>query len=252
MIASSPVALAAMIAPWGPRGGHARDALSALRVASHSPSPPTVAIGRSADGRAIRAYLVGDVSASRRILVVGCVHGDETSGEAITRRLRGSVPPPGVVLWLVDEFNPDGCRANTRQNAHGVDLNRNSPWHRRHLDHPGGTYYSGRRPLSEPESQAINRLVTRLRPAVTIWYHRHADLADASGGDASIERRYARLVHLPFRGYGRFPGSITSWQNSTFPSDTAFVVELPAGPLPHASVAANAATVLALSARPRA
>jgi protein MpaA len=182
------------------------------------------------------------------VLVVGCVHGNEPAGEAITRQLRNTKPPPGVALWLVDEFNPDGCQANTRQNARGVDLNRNSPWHWRPLDHLGGTYYSGPGPLSEPESKAINRLVIRLRPAISIWYHQHAALVDhSSGGDPTIERRYAELVGLPFSDYGREPGSIATWQDQTFPGATAFVVELPAGPLSAQSVVRHVSAVLAIA-----
>src|SRR5436190_10677433 len=44
-------------------------------------------IGHSVEGRPIRAYVVGDPSAPRHILVVGCVHGNETAGEAIIRGL---------------------------------------------------------------------------------------------------------------------------------------------------------------------
>jgi protein MpaA len=198
-------------------------------------------------GRPIVARVVGDPAASRHILIVGCVHGNETAGEAITRRLRSVAPPARTALWLVDEFNPDGCKANTRQNARGVDLNRNSAWHWQHLEHPGGTYYSGTGPLSEPESQAINRLVSHLRPAVSIWYHQHASLVDdSSGGSLAIESRYARAVGLPLRNYGVFPGSITTWQDVTYPRDTAFVVELPAGALPASSVARHVAAIMAL------
>jgi murein peptide amidase A len=177
------------------------------------------------------------------------VHGDEQAGEAMTRRLRTARPPKGTALLIVDAFNPDGCAAGTRQNAHGVDLNRNSPWHWRRLDRPGGTYYSGPRPLSEPESRAIVRFVRRFRPSISIWYHQHARLVDASGGDPRIERRYARLVGLPFRRFGRPPGSITSWQNATFRADTAFVVELPAGRLSRRAVTRHVDAVLRLAAR---
>ena len=149
-----------------------------------------------------------------------------------------------MALWIVDQINPDGCRAHTRQNADGVDLNRNAPWHWQHLS---GTFYSGPRPLSEPESQAINRLVRRIRPAVTIWYHQHAALVDRSGGDVRVERRYARLVGLPLRYFGFYPGSITGWQNASFPGSTAFVVELPPGALPGPAVARHTAAVLALA-----
>jgi murein peptide amidase A len=226
-----------------------REPAAASRQAARTPvgHVRVVAIGRSVRGRQILARVIGDPAASRHILVVGCVHGNETAGEAITRRLRSAVPPAGSVLWLVDEFNPDGCQTNMRQNAHGVDLNRNSPWHWQRLERPGGTYYSGPGPLSEPESRAINRLVRRLRPAVSIWYHQHASLVDdSSGGSVAIESRYARAVGLPLRNYGVFPGSIATWQDVTYPHDTAFVVELPAGPLPRSSLTRHVAAILAL------
>ncbi len=207
-------------------------------------------IGRSVGGRPIRVRVIGDPASPRAVLVVGCLHGDETAGEVVTRRLAVSRPPLGVSLWLVRTFNPDGCTAHTRQNSHGVDLNRNSPWRWRPLDHPGGTFYSGPAPLSEPESRTINRLVRRLRPALTVWYHQHAQLVDDSGGDRRVEQRYARLVGLPFRHFGSFPGSITGWQNATFPATTAFVVELPAGSLSPSAVRRHAAAVLALAGRP--
>jgi murein peptide amidase A len=214
-----------------------------------APAPDALArwviVGHSVKGRPIRAFEAGDPAGARRILVVGCVHGNETAGEAVTRRLRATPPPPGVLEWIVDRFNPDGCAAHTRQNAHGVDLNRNSPWHWRPL--PRGTFYSGPRALSEPESRAINSLVRCVKPQVSIWYHQAATLVDDSGGSRVIERRYAHLVGLPFRHFGLEPGSITSWQNATFPQDTAFVVELPGGRLPGASVARHASAVLAIA-----
>jgi protein MpaA len=202
-------------------------------------------LGRSVDGRPLRATLVGDPAAPTRVLVVGCVHGDECAGEAITRRLRTLTPPAGVAVWIVDRFNPDGTAADTRQNAHGVDLNRNFPYRWRFL--PRGTYYSGPRPLSEPEARAIHAFVLRERPALSIWYHQHADLVDESGGDPAVERRYATLVRMRFERFDRPPGSITSWQNHTFPGTTAFVVELPAGRLSGAATARHARAVLALA-----
>lgn len=204
-------------------------------------------LGRSVRGRPIRAVVVGDPASARSIAVVGCIHGTERAGIAVTRALRGATPPPGVALWLVDAFNPDGCAAGTRQNANGVDLNRNARWHWRPLDRPGGTYWSGPRPLSEPESRAIRNFVRARRPAVTIWYHQHAALVDDSGGDRAIERAYARLAGLPLRDYGPIPGKITGWQNAAFPSATAFVVELPAGPLSQPSLRRHVRAVLAVA-----
>src|SRR4051794_6899789 len=73
-------------------------------------------IGRSVRGRPIIAVEVGDPDAPVRTLVVGVIHGDETAGRAITRRLQHSRPTRESALWIVDELNPDGVARHTRQN----------------------------------------------------------------------------------------------------------------------------------------
>ena len=162
--------------------------LAALHAGSAGAAPRVVVLGRSLDGRPIRAVEVGDRTGTR-VLVVGCVHGNECAGVAIAARLERT-SPRGVDLWIVPVLNPDGRAAGTRGNAHGVDLNRNFPWRWRRM---GGFYESGPRPLSEPEARIAYRLILRLRPHVSIWFHQHLDLVWASGGDRSIERRFARL-----------------------------------------------------------
>src|SRR5437868_14142612 len=165
-------------------------------------------LGRSVDGRAIVAIETGDFDASERVLVVGCIHGSEPAGIAIANRLAHSSSPPELDLLIVPDLNPDGVAAHTRGNARGVDLNRNFPWRWQHLS---GLYYSGPHPLSEPESRIAYRLILRIRPAVAIWFHQHLDLVDESGGDVAIERRFAKLVHLPLVRLQRYPGSVISW-----------------------------------------
>jgi protein MpaA len=185
-------------------------------------------LGYSVQGRPIVAIERGDPRSRRRILVVGCVHGNEPAGIAVARRLESMPLPAGVDLWIVPNLNPDGVATGTRQNAHGVDLNRNFPWRWQRLS---GVYASGPHPLSEPESRAAYRLILRLRPAVSIWFHQRLDLVDESGGSVAVERRYAGAVGLPLRRLTRYPGSVTSWEDHRFPGTTAFVVELHAGTL---------------------
>src|SRR5437762_13644447 len=88
-----------------------------------------VLLGHSVQGRPITARVLGDPNAPVTAVVVGNVHGDEPGGFAVVHRLRRWRPPAGTALWLVHSFNPDGTAARTRQNAHGVDLNRNFPFH---------------------------------------------------------------------------------------------------------------------------
>ena len=201
-------------------------------------------IGHSVRGRPIRALRLGDPNALTSVLVVGCVHGNETTGRAVIARLYGASPPPGVALWLIGDTNPDGCRASTRQNAHGVDLNRNFPYRWRRLPH--GTYHSGSHALSEPESRAIQAFMRRERPVVSLWYHQHASRV-YSYGDGTIARRYARRVGLRHDFFYAAPGSITRWQVHMFPESTGIVVELPAGPISAAAVRRHAGAVLALA-----
>jgi protein MpaA len=192
-------------------------------------------IGRSVRGRPIAAWAYGPPAARRRVLVIGVIHGDERAGLAIIRALRRRPVPADVQLWLLPELNPDGVAADTRQNAHGVDLNRNFPYRWRHSSDP--TFDSGPRPASEPETRAAMRLVARIHPAVTITYHQHMDLVDESGGDRGVARRYARLAGLRATCLTFLPGEETAWSNHTFPGTTSFVVELPAGPVGPAALA---------------
>jgi murein peptide amidase A len=226
-------------------------ALAALAVAAVAATPVhTERIGRSVGDRPIRAIRIGPADAARTVLVVGEIHGNERAGEAVTRRLRHAKPPDGVALWLVDEINPDGARADTRQNAHGVDLNRNFDWHWAPQDQPWGTYYSGPRAFSEPESRAAKRLIKRIRPRVAIWYHQHLALVDdPSEADDRIARRYAKLVGLPFEHLPRYHGIATGWENHHIEHGTGFVVELPAGSLSNSEEHTHAVAVLDLARR---
>ena len=100
--------------------------------------------GTSADGRALSVERVGDPAAPAAVLVIGSIHGNETAGHAVIARLRAATPPAGVRLLLVRTANPDGVAAGTRQNARGVDLNRNFPHNWRAGGRAFDTYFPGR------------------------------------------------------------------------------------------------------------
>ena len=198
-------------------------------------------------GRAITARRLGDAGAGPIVLVIGSIHGNERAGIAIVRRLEHDGASGRVRLWVVSDLNPDGASANTRGNAHGVDLNRNFAWRWRPRTAPGTTFYAGPRPLSEPESRFARRLITRLRPDITIWFHQSETAVDNSSGSAAIEARFARRVALPLRRLIRYPGSATTWQAHRFPRATSFVVELPPGALSTRAARAYARAVLVLA-----
>jgi protein MpaA len=187
-------------------------------------SARTVLVGRSWQGRPIRAVEVGNPSGTR-VLVVGCIHGNEPAGIAIADALE-HLSPRHLDLWIVPDLNPDGVASDTRQNARGVDLNRNFPWHWRPMS---GVYASGSHPLSEREARIAHALILRLHPHLTVWFHQHLDMVWASGGKRRIEKVFARVSGLPYHPMPQLAGSAISWQNNALHGTTAFAAELPAG-----------------------
>ena len=97
-----------------------------ISAAPRPPAPGTITLGHSALGRPITATETGDAGAGRRLVVVGCIHGNEPAGIAIARRIESLPPPSGTGVWVIEDLNPDGVASGTRQNGRGVDLNRRS------------------------------------------------------------------------------------------------------------------------------
>ena len=228
---------------------HAAAAHTAAARASAAVSSRRVVIGHSVRGRPIAARVLGPDAAPRKLLLVGCIHGNECAGTAILSALARRPLPAGVQLWSVAELNPDGTAAGTRQNAHGVDLNRNFPYRWERITDP--TYDSGPRPASEPETRAAMALIRRIRPAVTIWYHQHMDLTDMAGGDNGVARRYAQLSGLGATCLGIVHGTAPAWSNHLLPGTAAFVVELPAGPVTPTALARHLRAIRAMEAGER-
>jgi hypothetical protein len=183
----------------------------------------SAAAGESTRGQPIRYFTLG--SGRPRILVVGCIHGNECAGSVVATRLLHMRPPARGSIWIVQDLNPDGHAAKRRTNARGVDLNRNFPGTWRPLATAGPA------PGSELETQVAMRLIRRARPEVTIWFHQPQSLVRASGPSVVVARRFAGFARMRFRQLRRPPGSVTAWQEQAYPGSRAFVVELPPGEL---------------------
>jgi protein MpaA len=188
-------------------------------------------VGHSVDGRAIQAREFGDPSAGRTMLIVGVIHGNETAGLKVVRTFvkRYGDRLHDVDVWTIKTVNPDGVAANTRGNAHGVDLNRNFAHDWKPIPASSG-YYSGPGPFSEPETRAMRGFLRRVRPDVTVWYHQPfgRTLIPCDRRGRQVALRYARLSGLPARDcYPSPPGSATGWQNAAL-QEKAFVAEFPA------------------------
>jgi murein peptide amidase A len=172
-------------------------------------------VGTSVNGRPIVAVHRTHEGATRTVLILGNIHGDEQAGLRVFRRLRDREHlPADLDLWLLRTANPDGTAADRRTNAHGVDLNRNFPYRWRSSS-PGLTW-SGPTQLSEPESVALRGLVLRIEPDLTIIFHQPLFGVGANDKSMPTVRAVAEGMRLPVDDFvctGVCYGTFSGWVN---------------------------------------
>jgi protein MpaA len=157
-----------------------------------------IEFGRSVQGVPLTLYRRQSGSDGARVLVIGCIHGDEFVGNRVVDILRDLPLEGNIDLWMVRSMNPDGQQLRTRQNANGVDLNRNFPGNWQKIGKPGSWQYSGSDSASEPEVQGVVKLGELVKPQFVIWYHQdYFRIGPGTGHDGDVRARYASLVGLP-------------------------------------------------------
>jgi protein MpaA len=163
-------------------------------------------------------------------LLTAGLHGEEADAGLLVRRLLERVPGTESRWAVVQCVNPDGLLAGTRQNANGVDLNRNFPastWR----PEPSFTYPPGIEPArrvlenrtnrsspgaeggSEPETQALMALVGRLAPPLVVDLHTPLELILVRGDAGPAAEELAAAAGIPtFRQLeGECPGAVDDW-----------------------------------------
>ncbi len=149
------------------------------------------------------------------VVALGAMHGNETGGLVVLRQLRDGTPIHGVHLWVIPRDNPDGVLRDDRQNARGVDLNRNFGVKWRYQT---GYYYSGPRPSSEPETRGLKRFLNRVTPDFVVTFHSPLRGVDAyQSKDRPFAHRLARYLRLPMKSFdcsGGCHGTLTQWFNT--------------------------------------
>jgi protein MpaA len=145
--------------------------------------------GRSVRGAELRVHL----PARPRHLLVAGMHGEEPETVQLARGVLERVDADAATCAIVLCANPDGITDGTRQNARGVDLNRNFPattWRAGTTpSYPAGIdpaqrvsanrtniSSTGATPLSEPESTALAALIERLGPSLVLDLHAPLEL----------------------------------------------------------------------------
>ena len=143
--------------------------------------------GHSAEHRPLTATRVGEGPV--KVLVVGSIHGNETAGHAVVGACGARARPPAWSCGWSTPSTPTASGTRRATTRAGSTSTATSPAAGAAAGRPFDTYFPGRRAFSEPESQAVRRLVRRIRPAITVWYHQHLRLVNLSAGaDAALVR----------------------------------------------------------------
>jgi protein MpaA len=186
--------------------------------------------GRSRDGVSLRAFLPerdGPVAG----LVTAGQHGEEADTVLLARRLLERIAGSETRWAVIPVVNPDGLLAGTRQNAAGVDLNRNFPastWapHETFSYPPGidseirvlvnwtNRSSPGTHAGSEPETRALVALVEQLDPPLVIDLHSPLELMFVRGDvPPDVTEGLARSAGLSaeYEFEGHCPGAFDDW-----------------------------------------
>jgi len=206
-----------------------------------------VEIGTSRGGLPLTVYEPTHTPIIHGLLIAG-MHGEEPETLLLARRLLERVDGGDTVWAILPCANPDGVLAGVRQNAAGVDINRNFPsttWRpEESFTYPPGTQHRKRehrtnRSLpgvsagSEPETQAIIDLIKRLGPELILDLHSPLELiAPTPEADPEIVQRLATAANLtvqPDIG-SPTPGALRDWASDN--GIAAITYELEHAPLP--------------------
>ena len=190
------------------------------------PVPRYHVLGRSLQGRPIRAQVLGE--GRDTTMFIATIHGNEPAGTPLMRRLTEHLSGrpdllEGRRVVVIAVANPDGMAANTRGNIRGVDLNRNFEARNRVNN---GT--NGLRALSEPESQALQAAIREFDPDRIIALHQPLNCIDYDGPAKALAKRMASQCTLPVKKLGARPGSLGSYTGEELGIPT-ITVEMPGG-----------------------
>ena len=152
-------------------------------------------------------------SGDKTVLIIGVFHGDEPQGEYLIRKFMSQRKEPCKnQIYIIPCLNPDGKALGTRQNANGIDLNRNFPTKNRKIiedEH----YFGGTEGGSEIETQFIIDVLKEHKPDFILTIHAPYRVVNFDGNAEKYAKDISEITGYPVEediGY-ETPGSFGTY-----------------------------------------
>lgn len=149
----------------------------------------------------------------KSVLIIGVFHGEEPQGEyLINEYLKTDLSDIKNKLYFVPCLNPDGKSKNQRQNANGIDLNRNFPTKNWRIT-SRKEYFGGNKPASEIETKFMIDILENYKFDAILSIHAPFEIVNYDGNAKDFAEKISQLTGYPVQsdiGYPT-PGSFGNY-----------------------------------------
>lgn len=163
-----------------------------------------------------------DVKAGKYLYLIAGTHGDEVEGVYVLQQLYNWLKVEHSIkdlpIIVIPILNVDGYRAQTRVNAHAVDLNRNYPCSTWTAKAKKEKYNPGPSACSEPENVFLVKLFEKFNPGLIISFHSWKPMINYNGDTKDVAEfiaSYNSYVAVGDVGYPT-PGSLGTYVPEVF------------------------------------
>ena len=130
----------------------------------------------------------------KTVLIIGVFHGEEPQGEyLINKYLKENTLNTKNTLYFIPCLNPDGKSENKRQNANGIDLNRNFPtknWRR--IETP--EYFGGTMAGSEIETKFMIDIINNYKFDAILSIHAPFKIVNYDGPAQNLAKKISEFT----------------------------------------------------------
>jgi hypothetical protein len=161
-------------------------------------------IGSTVLNKNLTARVFG--SGENRIFLFGAIHGSEQNSAETMFQLINAIEakqikiPSDKQVIILPSLNLDSYTSNERLNENKVDLNRNfdtKDWVADTFLTDNQTFKNGggSKPFSEPETQAVSKLIETVNPYITVSYHSWGKYVIPNSTELALEMglKYSQL-----------------------------------------------------------